>query len=591
MVQAPLSRRVKSAWSTGHPVRRPLLILFLALAFGLCLAPPAFANGGLRAAMNAKLASMVPPGSSDASLTSLFIPNDPTITDLDELAGATNLMYLTVGGRVNDISGLKDLVGPVVLDLSYNNFDPLAPPLDLSPLWGHTALMNLQLEYDNVSSVAPLASCTGLTWLYLDGDNLTDIGALTALHQLQILQVTDNYLDLSPGSQDMNNIQAIQANNPWSNGGVFSYTPQRTQPAPYPVDMVIPGSLVALHFDGVSSEGVTTAIPHSSGNPPPPNLEILGGACYNITTTAVFSGDVYVTIPYDDTGLTLEQEQDLTLQHSNGSGWDDITVQPVDTTNNRITGKTTSFSDFAVMASALEAPGTQMTVDPIASPVAPGDDVTATFYERNSGTVTLASPWAEIFVDGVSVGTVPLPPVLGVGDTAFFTYTMTGVTTGHHTITAVGHATDLVTGKDITYPEYPERAEVGFDVQTPSANPRIALNKVTVDAGVSGDGIFILSGEPILWRYTVTNPGDVPLSNVYVTDDQGVTPVYVSGDTDGDGLLEPTETWVFEASGTSVDAVYANTGTAYGTGRWRDGRPPPTPRATPAATRRSPSTR
>ncbi len=66
---------------------------------------------------------------------------------------------------------------------------------------------------------------------------------------------------------------------------------------------------------------------------------------------------------------------------------------------------------------------------------------------------------------------------------------------------------------------------------------RIALDKVTVDAGVSGDGIFILSGEPIVWRYTVTNPGNVPLSNVYVTDDQGVTPVYVSGDTNGDGLL------------------------------------------------------
>ena len=83
---------------------------------------------------------------------------------------------------------------------------------------------------------------------------------------------------------------------------------------------------------------------------------------------------------------------------------------------------------------------------------------------------------------------------------------------------------------------------------------------------MSGDGLRILAGEPIVWRYTVTNTGNVALSDVAVSDDHaGVTPAYVSGDTNGDGNLDTTEAWVFEAGGTAVAGGYANTGTASGT--------------------------
>ncbi len=86
---------------------------------------------------------------------------------------------------------------------------------------------------------------------------------------------------------------------------------------------------------------------------------------------------------------------------------------------------------------------------------------------------------------------------------------------------------------------------------------------MTFDDGVSGDGLRILSGEPIGWRYTVTNVGSGRLSQRHRDRRSvaGVTPAYVSGDTNGNGYLQPTETWVFEAAGTAVFGNYANTGT------------------------------
>jgi uncharacterized repeat protein (TIGR01451 family) len=54
-------------------------------------------------------------------------------------------------------------------------------------------------------------------------------------------------------------------------------------------------------------------------------------------------------------------------------------------------------------------------------------------------------------------------------------------------------------------------------------------------------------GSTVTYTYTVTNPGDTPLDNVQVVDNLAGTATYVSGDTDGDGLLDPDETWIFEA--------------------------------------------
>lgn len=96
------------------------------------------------------------------------------------------------------------------------------------------------------------------------------------------------------------------------------------------------------------------------------------------------------------------------------------------------------------------------------------------------------------------------------------------------------------------------------------AAPQIAINKVTVDGATSGDGLNILAGDPITWRYTVTNTGNVGLANVSVSDNQGVTPVYQTGDANGNGLLDLSETWIYTAPGTAAAGSYSNIGTANG---------------------------
>lgn len=115
--------------------------------------------------------------------------------------------------------------------------------------------------------------------------------------------------------------------------------------------------------------------------------------------------------------------------------------------------------------------------------------------------------------------------------------------------------------------------------------PKIHIDKVTVDGtldangnlelvggkGAVGDNLTIIQGESIIWEYKVTNPGDVALSNVTVTDNQGVTPTsllngdgFNVGDLNEDGKLDTNETWIYTAAGTAIDGVYTNTGTASG---------------------------
>jgi len=110
--------------------------------------------------------------------------------------------------------------------------------------------------------------------------------------------------------------------------------------------------------------------------------------------------------------------------------------------------------------------------------------------------------------------------------------------------------------------------------------PAININKVTVYGEQIGDGLSgVIAGTSIGWKYTVTNPGNVSLSNVSVKDNNGTSASTADdftasstlsggfnvGDTNKDGKLNPGESWTFTASGTAVAGSYSNNGTASGT--------------------------
>lgn len=103
-------------------------------------------------------------------------------------------------------------------------------------------------------------------------------------------------------------------------------------------------------------------------------------------------------------------------------------------------------------------------------------------------------------------------------------------------------------------------SEIQCVITNSTSDARIAVVK-------SGSTQCMLPGAtptPVVYTYTVTNPGKEPLRNVTVSDDKG-TPTYVSGDTNGDGILTAGETWVYQMSSTLTQAT-TNVVTASGTG-------------------------
>ena len=82
----------------------------------------------------------------------------------------------------------------------------------------------------------------------------------------------------------------------------------------------------------------------------------------------------------------------------------------------------------------------------------------------------------------------------------------------------------------------------------------------------------MLVGSTVTWTYTVTNPGNVAIANVVVSDDNGTAgeprddfnPTFVGGDTDGNGELDVAETWTYTANAAALAGEYENIATVNG---------------------------
>ena len=100
-------------------------------------------------------------------------------------------------------------------------------------------------------------------------------------------------------------------------------------------------------------------------------------------------------------------------------------------------------------------------------------------------------------------------------------------------------------------PAHCDRATVTISVGSAS----VGLVKSAAFNDESGNG-YAETGETISYTYTVSNLGNLALSNVNITEaapgftgaGSAPTPSYVSGDTNTDGILDPSETWIFNAN-------------------------------------------
>ena len=73
--------------------------------------------------------------------------------------------------------------------------------------------------------------------------------------------------------------------------------------------------------------------------------------------------------------------------------------------------------------------------------------------------------------------------------------------------------------------------------------PGIDLEKISDKSGEEVD-----AGDTIRYTYFLANTGDVNLSNVSIEDDMVRYVSYISGNDNGDDLLNPGEVWIYEGS-------------------------------------------
>lgn len=125
-------------------------------------------------------------------------------------------------------------------------------------------------------------------------------------------------------------------------------TEEISTPISGPGEIDCGGSMnVRVTFPSGTNPGMLVVGKAMSGPAAPPANVNFRGMFYDIATPVEINGSVTIKVPYDDTGLTLEQENNLKLYHWNGSSWQNVTTS-VDISNNLVIGSTTSLSPFVV---------------------------------------------------------------------------------------------------------------------------------------------------------------------------------------------------------------------------------------------------
>jgi hypothetical protein len=122
-----------------------------------------------------------------------------------------------------------------------------------------------------------------------------------------------------------------------------------TPVGPGPVTFTAPGGNASVTLPNVTSAGDTTITSGTCAAPPEGIFLTFNPVCVSIDTTASFDGDATVCISYNDSGLTLAQEQNLRMVRCpEGEACQVLPTSSQDTTANILCALTPAFSEFAV---------------------------------------------------------------------------------------------------------------------------------------------------------------------------------------------------------------------------------------------------
>jgi hypothetical protein len=205
-----------------------------------------------------------------------------------------------------------------------------------------------------------------------------------------------------------------------------------------------------------------------------------------------------------------------------------------------------------------------------------GSEVTWSYLVTNQGNESIAAvvvtddqlgPGEQplpILVNGLNAGDADGDGLLDPGEAWLFTATGAAIAGPYANLGSV-------TGVGV-FSGVPLRAENSDHYY--GAQPAIDIEKATNgdDADTPTGPVLEVkaTGTTVTWTYVVTNPGNVPLANVVVTDDNGTPghpaddfqPDFMGGDTNGNGLLDLDETWQYQAIGWARVGLYGNAATA-----------------------------
>ena len=305
-------------------------------------------------------------------------------------------------------------------------------------------------------------------------------------------------------------------------------TPADNTPTGTKVKVEFPAQGITVIFDEVTSTGNTTL---SVATDPPfgtfPEIQFLN-KFYQFNTTATYVGIVTIIINYDDSGLTKAQEEALRLfKVSRDSEVDvaDITTE-VDTRDNLITGKTESFSFFAVGYVTNHPP----------TPDAGPDRTVATGTPVELNGCTSYDPDGDEIIFHWDV--VEMPPTTeitaDIGDTEQCTFVFTPLVPGEFTVELT-----VTDSKQASATDQVVITAVGEDGETVTHHYCEGWQMLSIPVCCASNDTDTVIGDdvanPFLWRW---NPGN----GAYLLADE-VNPTW------GYWLLVPEGGVVIDATG------------------------------------------